>query len=265
MRAPLHSYGPPRSLPSAVGPRHLGADSKPNAALDRKFEGKTSEPSVTPPRGGISQKQESATARETCRFSSDLHSNDARIMDIENIAQAMCLLPVSRQAGESPAPSAAAENREHDRDTSKARSTGLPHARALLLTHSLHKGVGHHADRPGNDATPTSMSAKVIANRQVLRIMRCLPAKTHIRAEFFTDLTSHGIHPRTKLRRNQDASKPVQRMVRATVWQRSFFLPSVSQPRSYYVLGGRWESKITFKSKTRHIGTFDSEIEAALA
>mmetsp|Transcript_592 Transcript_592/g.1743 ORF Transcript_592/g.1743 Transcript_592/m.1743 type:complete len:409 (-) Transcript_592:445-1671(-) len=33
----------------------------------------------------------------------------------------------------------------------------------------------------------------------------------------------------------------------------------------YYVLGGRWESKITYKSKTRHIGTFDSEIEAALA
>mmetsp|Transcript_2902 Transcript_2902/g.8772 ORF Transcript_2902/g.8772 Transcript_2902/m.8772 type:complete len:593 (+) Transcript_2902:111-1889(+) len=33
----------------------------------------------------------------------------------------------------------------------------------------------------------------------------------------------------------------------------------------YYVLGGRWESKITFQSKTRHIGTFDTEIEAAFA
>ncbi|KAJ8601998.1 hypothetical protein CTAYLR_002748 [Chrysophaeum taylorii] len=33
----------------------------------------------------------------------------------------------------------------------------------------------------------------------------------------------------------------------------------------YYVLGGRWESKITFQSKTRHIGTFDTEIQAALA
>ena len=33
----------------------------------------------------------------------------------------------------------------------------------------------------------------------------------------------------------------------------------------YYVLGGRWESKITFQSKTRHIGTFDTELEAAFA
>mmetsp|Transcript_2163 Transcript_2163/g.3359 ORF Transcript_2163/g.3359 Transcript_2163/m.3359 type:complete len:556 (-) Transcript_2163:528-2195(-) len=33
----------------------------------------------------------------------------------------------------------------------------------------------------------------------------------------------------------------------------------------YYVLGGRWESKITYQSKTRHIGTYDTELEAAFA
>eukprot|EP00629_Pelagomonadales_sp_RCC1024_P003405 CAMPEP_0119265574 /NCGR_PEP_ID=MMETSP1329-20130426/4356_1 /TAXON_ID=114041 /ORGANISM="Genus nov. species nov., Strain RCC1024" /LENGTH=264 /DNA_ID=CAMNT_0007265415 /DNA_START=312 /DNA_END=1102 /DNA_ORIENTATION=+ len=33
----------------------------------------------------------------------------------------------------------------------------------------------------------------------------------------------------------------------------------------YFVLGGRWEAKITFRSKSKHIGTFDTEEEAAKA
>ena len=33
----------------------------------------------------------------------------------------------------------------------------------------------------------------------------------------------------------------------------------------YFVLGGRWEAKITYRSKSKHIGTFDSEEEAARA
>lgn len=33
----------------------------------------------------------------------------------------------------------------------------------------------------------------------------------------------------------------------------------------YFVLGGRWEAKITYKSKSKHIGTFDSEEDAARA
>ena len=31
----------------------------------------------------------------------------------------------------------------------------------------------------------------------------------------------------------------------------------------YFVLGGRWEAKITYRSKSKHIGTFDTEEEAA--
>lgn len=33
----------------------------------------------------------------------------------------------------------------------------------------------------------------------------------------------------------------------------------------YFVLGGRWEAKITYKSKSKHIGTYDTEEEAARA
>jgi len=33
----------------------------------------------------------------------------------------------------------------------------------------------------------------------------------------------------------------------------------------YFVLGGRWEAKITYRSKSKHIGTFDTEEEAARA
>lgn len=33
----------------------------------------------------------------------------------------------------------------------------------------------------------------------------------------------------------------------------------------YFVLGGRWEAKITHKSKSQHIGTYDTEEEAARA
>ncbi|KAJ8601916.1 hypothetical protein CTAYLR_008103 [Chrysophaeum taylorii] len=33
----------------------------------------------------------------------------------------------------------------------------------------------------------------------------------------------------------------------------------------YFVLGGRWEAKITYRSKSKHLGTYDSEEEAARA
>lgn len=33
----------------------------------------------------------------------------------------------------------------------------------------------------------------------------------------------------------------------------------------YFVVGGRWEAKITFSSKSKHIGTYDTEEEAAKA
>lgn len=65
-----------------------------------------------------------------------------------------------------------------------------------------------------------------------------------------------------KRRRNKKDPKPVRKNAKSSSSQET---PQSRFKGVYYVLGGRWESKITFQSKTRHIGTFDTEIQAALA
>lgn len=58
--------------------------------------------------------------------------------------------------------------------------------------------------------------------------------------------------------------KPLKRR-RSTTSNMRADVPQSRFKGVYFVLGGRWEAKITYRSKSKHIGTFDTEEEAARA